>query len=638
VSGFGVETQIFSDEDLRFIGNPFSMLAAYDQSTVRDPDFNGDGRTDVLLRMCIWDQELSQCLTTRWWYLVSDGTSLINYGNILGSTYAVSPWTADFNNDGLTDIAFPSQSPASWCVAMAQGGGGMIRTCGPSTSGYDLWGGMTGDYDGDGYDDLYVYKTATLVWEVYRGTGSGISSTPISTGISLSSTASWLITDFNGDGLTDLARYDTGSMTWRGLPHAGLPGEHLLSATDAFGNAVAFTYLPMTNSSVYTKGTGAIYPNRDLQSTTPLVRTMQLSPGGGSPFTMTYSYTNGRVSNWWHSFLGMETRKVTDGRNGVYVTETYRQDFPYIGALASVTVKQPGNQTIQSATHTYTYHHLDATPGNQRYLPYRSQSETRRHEVGGIKNGNEITRITETRTVNTFGNPTFVSIDTVDEDVSSPTVGETYRTEITTAHVEDTATWCLPLPTSRSEKRILPGGTNETRATSWTVVDCRVTQEVIEPGGGSTVSMTTDIDYDNCGNVDSVSSYPTSDPTQARTTTINHGTRCQRPETITNPLSQATLIAYDWRFAQPSTQTDPNDVVVTAEYDTFGRVSRILQPDGTATRFALTACNAGNGWCGKDNSVRFKIAQTARNTTDGILRTDEQYYDGAERVRFSQGD
>ena len=341
------------------------------------------------------------------------------------------------------------------------------------------------------------------------------------------------------------------------------------------------------------------------------------------------------------SFLGMESRTVTDNRNSAFTTETFRQDFPYIGAPATVTVKQPGGvQTIQSVTHSYARHVLDATAGNERYLPYRSSSLTKIYEIGGIKNGNQITEITEAHTVNTLGNSTFASVLVDDKDSGSSEFGFRWSTEVTATYKEDLTNWCIGVPTSRSEKRTSPGGTNATRAASWAVsgLECRATQETIEPGALSSISLVTDLGYDGCGNISSIVSYPGGLPGSSRTTTIGYGTRCQRPESITNPLNEASTIAYNWPLALPSSQTDPNGLALNLDYDGFGRLTRQRRPDLTASRFALTACTAGNSWCGKNSSARVKVTRTERNTLDSILRTDEQFLDGFGRVRWSHSD
>jgi RHS repeat-associated protein len=527
-------------------------------------------------------------------------------------------------------------------MGFGQGGGGLAIVPGPSSSNYTHYQTLTGDYDGDGYHDLYVATTSTPQWHVFRGSANGLAPTPILTELSATGNG-WMLTDQNGDGLPDLGRYDVSTLVWSTLAHAGVPGEQLESATDGLGNKVSLTYLPMTEDAVYAKGSGAAAPVIDVEFNASLVRVLQIEPAGGSPYFFAYRYHVARSHTQGRGFLGMARREITDSRNGVFTTENYRQDFPYIGALGTVTVKQSdaaNARTITAVTHTYANHELDATSGNQRYLPYRSQTVTEVHEVGGIRNGDLITEVTETHTVNTFGNSTFVAIDVNDKDALSLETGQVYRTEITSTFAEDTGTWCMDPPLTRSEKHILPAGTNKTRSASWNVAtaECRVTQETLEPGAGSVLSLITDVGYDTCGNVSSLTSQPAGTTGQARMTTISYGSRCQRPETITNPEAHVTNLAYNWPLGLPATHMDPNGLVTTLEYDGFSRLTRRLRPDGTAARFALTACTAGNSWCGKNSSARVKVARTERNTSNGVLRTDEVYLDGLGRTRWAHSD
>jgi len=638
-TGFGSEQTAFQQLLMHTTAKGFIRMDG--ASAIRRPDFNGDGRGDLLVYGCEWDPEPpAACYAYGWYQLISNGTTLVNQGMLPYASYTIDARFADFNGDGLTDVGYAAQTPGLWYMGFGQGGGGLAIVPGPSSTGYTNYLTLTGDYDGDGYDDFYAGTTSTPQWHVFRGSANGLATSPVLTGISAIGNG-WLLSDQNGDGLPDLGRYDISTFVWSTHAHAGVAGEQLESAIDGLGNKVSFTYLPMTDNAVYVKGSGAIAPVIDVEFNASLVRTMQLEPAGGSPYFLTYKYRDARSHTQGRWFLGMAKREITDSRNGVFTSEVYRQDFPYIGAPDTATVKQSSaGSTIQSVTHTYTNHLLEPASGNQRYLPYRSKTVTKVYEVGGLKNGLQITEITEDHTVSLLGNSTFVSVKHEDKDAGSAELGSNWRTEVTSTFSENTFDWCLALPLTRSEKRILPGGTNQTRAASWQVdtANCRVDQETIEPGAGNTLSLVTDIGYDLCGNVDSLSSYPAGQSGQARTTGIGYGTRCQRPESITNPLNQTSNIAYDWPLALPSSHTDPNGIAVGLVYDGFGRLTRQDNPDGTDVAFSLTACTAGNGWCGKNSGARVKVTRNERKTTDVVLRTDELFLDGVGRVRWSHAD
>jgi len=640
-TGLGSPTVAYQDYQVRALANGFAEGEG--SSANRVPDFNGDSRSDLLIYGCVWEPDIypsGECVATGWFQFVSTGTSYSNYGFLPYATYGAGMRFADVNGDGLTEVIYPAQTPGKWYTAFGQGDSYLQEVPGPSFSGYSYFLTLIGDYDADGIDDLYAAHSSSGTWHVFRGSSTGLTLSPIATGIS-TNCPSWMVLEATGDDLTDLGCHNSSNGTWKTFAHSGVPGERLTSAVDGLGNQVAFSYLPMTNSTVYAKGTGAVFPNRDYRGTAPLVHTMQISPAGGTSYTLTHKYADARVHAQGRSFLGMGRREITDSRNGMFIAETYRQDFPYVGSPATVTVKQSANgSTIQSTTHSYSNHLLDSTAGSQRYLPYRSQTVTSAYEVGGVKNGNLISEITETHTVNTYGNSTFIAIDARDKDSGSPEFNSVYRTEITASYMENETNWCIGPPLTRSEKRILPGGANETRATAWEVAaaECRITRETVEPGAGSALSLVTDIGYDSCGNVNSVSSYPAGQQSLARTTGINYGTRCQRPEIVTNPENHSSIIAYDWTLAVPTTLTDPNGVVTTQEFDGFGRLRQRNNPDLTDVFISLTACNSDNSWCGKDSTVRVKVSQAMRNSSDVTIRTDAQFLDGFGRARWVQSD
>lgn len=267
-TGFAAETLALSNLYYKFPSSPFGSQTDVGASAIRRADFNGDGMTDLTVYACEWDYESSLCMVTQWQMLLSTGAGYQFFWNLPGSTYGVQPRYADFNGDGLTDLAYPSQSPAQWCFGYGQSAGGLYLGCGASTAGYVTFPLIAADYDGDGYDDLYVSRSGTNVWEVLRSTGPAMATTATTTGIS-SAGGVWVSSDFSGDGLDDLARSGGAS-----LPHLGVPGELLTGATDGFGNAVSFTYLAMSNSTVYTRGTSAAPPQADFQGSWPLVRSV----------------------------------------------------------------------------------------------------------------------------------------------------------------------------------------------------------------------------------------------------------------------------------------------------------------------------------------------------------------------------
>ena len=93
------------------------------------------------------------------------------------------------------------------------------------------------------------------------------------------------------------------------------------------------------------------------------------------------------------------------------------------------------------------------------------------------------------------------------------------------------------------------------------------------------------------------------------------------PTTITNALSQATTIQYDYWIGRPTTITDPNQAATTAQYaDTLDRLTQVTPPTGSVAYAYMDTPGSV--------SVK-KTAQSSCGSSNVLLST--AYYDGLGR-------
>jgi hypothetical protein len=181
-------------------------------------DYNGDGRSDVLLRYSSG--------TIIDWLGAESGTFFSNHGN---TTYALpTDWkvagTGDFNGDGRSDLLLRNVNGGitEW---LGQNNGGFTWN---SASNYGLdpnWTvAATGDFNGDGRADVLLrYSSGTIINWLGQADGSFFSNHANTT---YSLPSDWKIAgsgDFNGDGRSDLLlRNDNGGITeWLATANGG---------------------------------------------------------------------------------------------------------------------------------------------------------------------------------------------------------------------------------------------------------------------------------------------------------------------------------------------------------------------------------------------------------------------------------
>ena len=243
-----------------------------------------------------------------------------------------------------------------------------------SSSGSVLYGLM--DINGDGLPDRVGRtnpQTGAAGLHVALNTGSGFGEfelmSPLNNGTasnnyvqgSNNSGIYSMLRDINGDGLLDrLGSHNYQTSTY-GLHAALSQGNHpfISAITDSSGNRSEIHYKPLTDSSVYTKGSGAVYPLADVQSAIYVVSQVETSNGIGGTTAVHYNYEGLKTHIKGRGSYGYSKITETYPDTGKQQITTFDQrDFPYTGSVLSVveTLSDPNNgsdQTINEVVNTW---------------------------------------------------------------------------------------------------------------------------------------------------------------------------------------------------------------------------------------------------------------------------------------------
>ena len=432
-------------------------------NTIAFSDITGDGRSDLIYR---GDQGGMHTY-------ISTGTSFINHHSTNfcigtnGSGGCSSVRYADVNGDGLIDLC--NRGGIGVNCANATGDGGFVsgitsQICG---NGSTTYGGCNDsdnyntiaynpDVNGDGRSDL-VYRgdQGIQVWT----TGATSFGNWISYTICANDSSAYgvcndddnydtiEIIDINGDAIADLVyRGDQGVQAWLGS--GGYP-DLLSSISSGIGQTTTVTYKPLTDSSIYTKGAGAVYPTMDVQFASYAVAVETTSDGIGGILTTTYKYGGMRSDVQGRGSLGFAWIEVEQADSGVRVRTDYSQSWPSVG-LATLVQKWALNNTRLLMRMTNNYQCIDPSNGSacttavgKRYFPYLRTSNVESWDL----NNATFPSVSTTNTYDSYGNATQISV-TRSDGFSQSTVS-TYANDTTnwrlgqllTTRVTNTTPW-----------------------------------------------------------------------------------------------------------------------------------------------------------------------------------------------------
>ncbi len=550
-----------------------AAISQYDDSKIQLADANADGKSDI-----VWTYTIANQLG-RTLYLASDlGTSFSKKSSVLGKTLSTTATNkdasiADFNGDGRSDILFTYN--------------------GTNTFGWVVY---TSDTDGEGFTESQ-------------------SDTISMSSISIYENQHYLLGDTNADGKTDLIwaynninTHDLERIRYT-LP-ASHP-DHITGITDGFGNQtnIQYRYLADTGSGFYTKGTSATYPVRDDEGLSYVVEQVQKSDGIGGLNQWGYAYEGARTHLQGRGFLGFEKRIITDQQTGFITTESYRQEFPYIGMQESVVVTKSDGSPIEKVYNHWKQAAITHAGGKDTAFRYLADTAALKYNLA---DGNLVfASLTDDSYTPSLGNldqrvvvtgTGFTGpIDASFQPDGTYNINQVTNTErnITTgfSYLNDTtANWRIGFLESKTETYSVPSTPSKAITTQYTPINSTsfLTQSETQ-FAGSDVWINNTYTRDNFGNITSViaTAADITGTIAPRQTTFGTYIAGMYPSSKTNPLSHVEQYQYNQRIGELSQRTDANTLITDQVYDDFGRLVYSKVADGSDTRTILDYCTTG---------------------------------------------
>lgn len=524
-----------------------SAKAPYNAFTLGD--FNGDGKTDVLIRADDAQNKL---------YLSNgDGSFTLSANfNLNGTVLGIQGGTqgmsvADFNGDGKTDILKYADS-AQNKLYLSKGDGSFVEATNftlaqsalslSTLNDQQRQNFVLADFNGDGKSDILksgAYNFALNKMYLSNGDGTFHEATTTSqssdinnaylqgapyasylAGLYSAQSRSFFMGDFNGDGKEDIIRFadqvanpGSNALLWE---QGAVANDYLQSITDGLGLISTLTYKPLTDDTVYTKGSGSVYPVMDLQVPMYVVSNASSGNGVGGSNETRYTYASGKSHQRGGGFLGFGQVNATEVQAGILTTSFYGQGstcsatgqvdtlYPYclfdrglhIGVEKHSSAS--GTPILKKVTNTWSFA-TNTGWGAQYHVPHLKQSNETNYDL--VSNGTAQGPI--------IAQSTACYIDPITLQPAYDTYGSILYSGVWSANVADCA--ALPAKTDLFVKETSNTYLNDT--TNWflgrlkrsvvtSTVPTKTTRPYLPPtltsitpnqgsvGGGTTIALT----------------------------------------------------------------------------------------------------------------------------------------------------
>jgi RHS repeat-associated protein len=557
-------------------------LRAVGSCAVVSGDFNGDGLTDLF---SVGNEEEASSGYFRRWVGLSRGDGSLEFVEGYNALPAnLTAWAGgagsevragDFNGDGLTDVCSMAYDENKRWIGLSDGDGTFTYTysssadnisCNLRTADTDLFYCTTGDFDGDGMPDLLSLPKNNPYFYSYEG-------------------RVWL--GFNNNISVRLTKVTQG---WR-------------SATE-YGSVTEVEYLPITDSSIYIKDTGAVYPIRDIISPTYVVSTLSKDDGVGGKYYTDYTYRGAKQHLHGRGFLGFYQFESYDRQKQMSYTEILAQDFPFTGSTLrkdTCYIPDPDSDPADPG-YTQLVHRVDndwfcdLVDGGTLFA-YNPRTVEEKYVRGEVTPYATVTALKwydlqETTSAPPTEQPTTLYSKITHGNLVQSHVDYGGGLEQTTVNTYDDWVdddhWMLGRIATTKTTYEATGQDDVVRKKAFDYYEDTGLpyHEVIEPDDPEyeleTIYYYTDASGNNVGNVER-KSVSGAGIAARNVVDVDYDAKGRFVETSRNALSHETVLVNDQTLGKPLSSTDPNSLLSEWDYDELGRTEREDRPDGTYT-------------------------------------------------------
>jgi len=584
---------------------------------VQTGDFNGDGKTDLLVNM----HELESTIFT-----VDETTNTLieipeqrfGFPNKYHRVF-----TGDFNGDGISDIlTFAYTNPdINWEMHLYNGKNNWVQINCPLTRNHDPNASSSdnhyiiSDYNGDGKSDILE------VFNKYNGgqiEGSWFN-VFYSNGLSFSKEVKYFDNyvpfysyfypnfDFNGDSKADIFLLNYWSNPKKILfLHKDEQKYLTKKITNGLGHETQITYKPLTDNNIYTKGTGAVYPLADIQPALYVVDSVLANNGLGGKAVTLYRYEGAKVHQQGKGFLGYrKTTTVNFPSTGKSVktinTFRFNEDYYFRWLENSKSFADTHDDDDVLISETTNKEPFIKAYADKRIFFYTPASVTKVYHTGD-DNSSYVKTVLKTQHFNegddlTYGNVSFSGtyVHSEELDLNNPVSDYDYATESEFVYnydppaIDDWLISRIISQTTQANSKNDPTGSSDAEKVTY-LYDGNspyVKEEKHIPNKSTEMTTVSYYDYDDYGNIsrtkhaapyfsprppDRITEYVYSPDFQHRFVT-------ETKKTVDDIRFVSTTDYYP-ETGLVKSKTDVNGLTTTYYYDGFGKLKKTISPEG----------------------------------------------------------